>query len=114
MWQLGHLSRWLELEGLTADQLSCEQVARFVAARRAAGYRTWVSPLSLRLPLAFLREAGVVPAPAFLASEGRLERLLVDYRRFLAHERGLAPRCRHLNWPRCGRLNWPHLRPTAA
>ena len=91
MWQLGHLSRWLELEGLTADELSCEQVARFVAARRAAGYRTWVSPLSLRLPLAFLREAGVVPVPASLAPEGRLEWLLEDYRRYLEHERGLAP-----------------------
>jgi integrase/recombinase XerD len=90
VWQLDHLSRWLEREGLAVDRLTSEEIARFVAARRAVGYRTWVSPLSLRLPLAFLREAGVAPPSTRSAAEGSLERLLEDYRRYLAHERGLA------------------------
>ena len=64
LWQLGQLSRWLDAEALAPGQLTSEQVARFVAPRRAAGRQKWVSPLSLRLPLAFLREAGVVPDPA--------------------------------------------------
>jgi integrase/recombinase XerD len=52
--------------------------------------RRGVSPLSVRLPLAFLREVGVVPAAVPSAVEGPFERLLDDYRRYLAHERGLA------------------------
>ena len=86
----GSLSRWLDAEGLALGQLTSEQVARFVAPRRAAGRQKWVSPLSLRLPLAFLREAGVVPDPVAPAPEGPLERLVDDYRRYLAQERGVT------------------------
>ena len=35
---LAGLSRWLEQEGLTGDDLSQEHVERFLEARRAAGY----------------------------------------------------------------------------
>ena len=90
VWQLGQLSRWLEAEGLASGELTSEQVARFVAPRRAAGRHHWVSPLSLRLPMAFLREAGVVPDPAASTGEGPLERLVEDYRRYLAQERGVT------------------------
>ena len=90
VWQLGQLSRWLEAEALAPGQLTTEQVARFVAPRRAAGRQKWVSPLSLRLPLAFLREVGVVPDPAPSAPEGPLDRLVDDYRRYLAQERGVT------------------------
>jgi integrase/recombinase XerD len=44
----------------------------------------------LRLPLAFLREAGVVPDPEPSACEGPLERLVDDHRRYLAQERGVT------------------------
>ena len=91
VWQLDHLSRWLEREGLVPAELTPARVEQFVADRRAAGYRTWVSPLSLRLPLAYLRELGVVPPPARVA-DGPLERLLADYRWYLARERGLVAR----------------------
>lgn len=90
LWQLDHLSRWLEREGLAAGELTPERGAQFVAVRRAAGYRTWVSARSLRLPLAYLREAGV--ARPVVPAEGPLEVLLGDYRRYLAGERGLVPR----------------------
>ena len=90
LWQLGYLSRWLERERLALGELTPEHLERFVVARRAAGYVTWVSSWSLRLPLAYLHEIGVVPVPA--VAEGPLERLLCDYRRYLARERGLASR----------------------
>ena len=88
--QLGHLSHWLAIEGLGPDELTAEHQLRFSEARDAAGYRTWVSPRSLRVPLAYLREAGVVAAPAAVVPEGPVERLLDDYRRYLAGERGLV------------------------
>jgi site-specific recombinase XerD len=91
IWQFDHLSRWLEREGLRPDQLTPARQEQFLAARRAAGYRTWVSARSLRVPLAYLREVGVVPAPAAGAADGPLERLLDGYCRYLARERGLAP-----------------------
>jgi integrase/recombinase XerD len=91
IWQFDHLSRWLEREGLRPDQLTPARQEQFLAARRAAGYRTWVSARSLRVPLAYLREVGVVPVPAAAGEAGGpLERLLDDYRRYLACERGLA------------------------
>lgn len=87
--QFGRLSSWLDVEGLRAEELTDEQQQRFVAARRAAGARTWRSPHSLRVPLAYLKEIGVLPA-ASAAVDGPVERLLADYRRYLAGERGLA------------------------
>ena len=62
--QLDHLSRWLECEGLRPDELTPERVERFLVARRAAGYASWVSPLSMRLPLDYLRAVGVVSRTA--------------------------------------------------
>ena len=88
--QLGHLSHWIAIERLGSDELTAEHQLRFCEARRAAGYRSWLSPRSLRVPLAYLREAGVVAAPAAVVPEGPVERLLDDYRRYLAGERGLV------------------------
>jgi integrase/recombinase XerD len=87
--QLGHLSGWLEIEGLRPDELTAEHQQRFIEGRRTAGHRTWLSPQSLRVPLAYLREAGVLAA-ASVAPDGPVEQLLADYRRYLAGERGLA------------------------
>jgi len=68
------------------------RAGRFVAARRAAGRVTWVSPRSVMLPLAFLREAGVMPALAPVVADSPLELLLSDYCRYLLVERRL---CEH-------------------
>lgn len=89
IWQFDHLSRWLEREGLRPDQLTPARQSQFLAARRAAGYLTWISARSLRVPLAYLREVGIVLS-AGGAAGGPLERLLDDYRRYLTRERGLA------------------------
>lgn len=90
VWQFDHLSRWLEREGLRLGELTPARLEQFLAARRAAGYLTWVLPRSLRVPLAFLREVGAVPALAAIPADGPIEVLLADYRRYLVFERGLA------------------------
>lgn len=90
LWQLARLSRWLGREGLAAGELTPERVEQSLAAHREAGHVTWCSMPSMRLPLEYLREIGVVPAPAAVAADGPLEELLGDYRRYLARERGLV------------------------
>lgn len=88
--QFDQVSRWLEREGLNAGELTDEQAGRFVAARRAAGRVTWVSPRSMALLLGYLRELGAAPASAPAFAQGPLEELLADYRRYLRMERGLS------------------------
>jgi site-specific recombinase XerD len=90
LWQLDLLSGWLEREGLPVEGLSAESAERFALARRAAGWSTWVSPASSRVPLAYLREIGVVPPAVAPVLEGPVEELLAEYRRYLLVERGLA------------------------
>ena len=92
MWQFDHLSRWLEGEELGPGELTAEHEERFLTARRAAGYRTWVSSLSLRVPLRYLSEMAVVEAAEQAGGDSPLEQLLRDYRRYLECERGLAPK----------------------
>jgi hypothetical protein len=87
---LASLSRWLEREGLGAEQLTAERAELFLGARRAAGYVTWVSPRSVALPLEYLREVGAVPPPVPVSAAGPVEELLDGYRAYLLFERGLA------------------------
>jgi integrase/recombinase XerD len=103
LWQLDHLSRWLEREQLRPDQLTAARLEQFLAARRAAGYLTWLSPRSLRVPLAFLREVGAVPALVPITADGPIDVLLCDYRRYLVFERGLAPKTVEI-FERVGRM----------
>lgn len=88
LWQLGRLSLWLEGEGLGVGDWVDGLAARFAAAHRAAGYRTYPSPLSVRVPVAYLRELGVVGSEP--AAVGPVEELLADLRVYLERERGLA------------------------
>ncbi len=90
--QLGQLSRWLEQQRLSVGELTDEQAGRFLAARRAAGRLSWVSPRSVVLPLSFLREVGAVPASTPVPAHGPLEELLAEYCRYLLVERRL---CEH-------------------
>lgn len=87
---IAHLSRWLAGAGLDAAALSPAVVARFLVARRAAGYTAYRSPRALSPLLGYLRGLGVAPAPVAPEPEGPGELLLERYRRYLLGERGLG------------------------
>lgn len=88
---VGHLSRWMTIEGLSAPELVPVQIGRYVAARRAARYRHNLSEQGLRPLLGYLRGLGVVAEPAPPGPASPHERLLQDYASYLAAERSLAP-----------------------
>jgi integrase/recombinase XerD len=90
LWQFAHLSRWMERERLDPGELTVERVEQFVAAHRTAGYVTFSSVPSMRLPLAYLREIGAAPLVPVVVADGALDVLLGDYRRYLVRERGLV------------------------
>ena len=88
--QLDQLSRWLEREGLAAEDLSDVRAAEFAGSRRGAGLVTWTSPKSAALLLEYLGEIGVMPTSAAAVASGPLEELVADYGRYLRVERRLA------------------------
>jgi integrase/recombinase XerD len=88
--QFADVSRWLEAKGLPVGEFGPPRVGEFLAERRAAGFVKLAAPSSLRLPVEYLRGIGVVQAEVRVA--GVVDRLLVDYRRYLVLERGLASR----------------------
>src|SRR5205814_4016150 len=61
LWLFDHVSRWLAVEQLIPGELTRERAEEFIAARRASGYRSWVSPRSMALPMEYLRGIGVAP-----------------------------------------------------
>jgi integrase/recombinase XerD len=92
LWQLELVSRWLEREGLSVEELTPARFVEFARGRRAAGYRSWISPAGMRAPLAFLRESGVVATEGPGAPDGPVEEVLDGYRRWMLHERGVRQR----------------------
>ena len=92
LYQFDQLSRWLAREDLGIAELTGEQAKRFVKSRRAAGLVTWSAPMSLDVPLGYLRGLGVAPRPAPVQPQGPLDELLADYQGYLLSERGL---CEH-------------------
>ena len=84
------LSGWLEREGLAAGDLSEDRAELFLAARRRAGLKSWVSPQCVALPLEYLRAVGAAPPPVPVVADGPMEVLLEGYREYLLVERGLA------------------------
>ena len=86
---MAHLSRWMQASEVAPGALSGEELERFLAARRAAGYTNYLSPKALVPLVRYLRGLGVVPAaepPVLSAVDALLER----YRAYLLAERGLA------------------------
>lgn len=93
---LAHLSQWLETERLGPAELDGEVIARFFAARRAAGYRERLSPRSGEVLFGYLRGLGVVPvASAAPAPQGPVEELLARLEGYLLIERGLQADTAH-------------------
>jgi integrase/recombinase XerD len=87
---VGHLSRWMTMEGLSAPELVPAEIKRYVEARRAARYRHNLSEQGLRPLLEYLRELGVLAEPAPPGPASPHERLLEDYVSYLRAERSLA------------------------
>jgi len=87
---VGHLSRWMTIEGLSAPELVPVEIERYVAARRAARYRHNLSEQGLRPLLEYLRGLGVLAGPAPSSPATPHERLLEDYASYLVAERSLA------------------------
>lgn len=89
---MAHLSRWLESAGMAIEELSPPRVEKFLADRRQEGYTLWLSLKALEPLLAFLRGLGFVVPAALAATEpvSAVDQVLVNYRRYLRSERGLA------------------------
>ena len=86
---VAHLSRWMGREGVTVRELGPEEVRRYVAARRAAGYRHNPAACGLGTLLSYLRELGVLAEVVPSGAPTEQERVLQDYARYLVSERGL-------------------------
>jgi integrase/recombinase XerD len=89
--QLGRLSGWLAVRGMSAADLSVERVDEFLVEQRARGSRVLWSRPGLVCMVEVLRSLGVVgpEGPGLEASAEDL--LLGSFERFLLAERGLAP-----------------------
>jgi integrase/recombinase XerD len=87
---MSHVGRWLVGEGLDAEGLTPDVGDRYLAARRAAGYRTYPSSQALVPLVGYLRGLGVVPPAPLVVAVGPVEVLLERYRCYLTSERGLV------------------------
>jgi len=86
---IAHLDRWMGAEGIGLDGLSGSVIERYLAVRRAAGYREYRSVKALRPLLDHLAPLGVLPVPPEVLP-GRVEDLLGRFREYLVGERGLT------------------------
>lgn len=88
---LAHLDRWMSAEDIGLGGLSGPVIERYLAARRAAGYREYRSVKALRPLLDYLAPLGVLPVPPGVPLDPVGE-LLGRFRDYLVGERGLTPR----------------------
>lgn len=89
--RMAQLSRWLDRERLDATALSGKVVDRFLASRRAAGYRSWLSLRAFLPLLDHLRRLGVAPSDPAPVAATPIAVLMERYATFLLEERGLQP-----------------------
>jgi site-specific recombinase XerD len=89
LYLLAQVSRWLEAEGLEPAALTSATVLeRYVAWRREQGYRSSLSPRSLRGVLGYLDGLGVLARDG--AGRSAVDELLDSFGCYLLQERGLA------------------------
>lgn len=91
---MAHLSRWLVAGALDAAALTPKVTTEFLAARRAHGYRQWLSPKALAPLIAYLRGLSVVPL-ALVAAVSAADALLARYRDHLVFERAVCSASAH-------------------
>jgi integrase/recombinase XerD len=87
---MAHLSRWLAQEGRRADDLDRPAVDRFLAVRKAAGYRRWLSQRGVTPLLEYLEAAGLVIAAVSPEPQAPGGDVLAGFGEYLVTERGLA------------------------
>jgi integrase/recombinase XerD len=87
---MAHLSRWLSANGLGAADLTRGQVERYLAARRAEGRTSGLSPRSLDPILGMLTDAGALTPEEPAGPVSEEERLLAAFERHLLCERALT------------------------
>jgi integrase/recombinase XerD len=86
---IAQLDRWMQASDVGLGELSGSVIERYLAERRAAGYREYRSIRAMQPLLGYLAPLGVLP----VAQEVRLgpvEELLARYGGFLRGERGLT------------------------
>ena len=86
---IAHLDRWMSAEGVDLDGLGTEVIERYLAQRRTAGYRQYLSVKALRPLLDHLEPLGVLPTAEPVPPDV-VEELLARYRDYLLAERGLG------------------------
>jgi site-specific recombinase XerD len=87
---LADLSGWLSAQGMAAADLTAQVAEEFLRSRRTAGHRIGVTDRALAPTLEYLRGLQVAPQPGPRAPVTFQESVLVEYRRYLERERGLA------------------------
>lgn len=88
--QVARLSRWLEVGGLTAADLSVERVEQFLDVQRCEGRRLACSRPALLCLLDLLVGVGVVTVAAPVRASSPEDVLLAAFERYLLGERGLT------------------------
>ena len=91
VWLMGHLSRWLTVEGLEPSELSEDRIAQFLTVFGAG----WKPPLTegrLASILNWLRDRKVVPSATKTPRNTPLDQLLERYHNWLVEDRCLAAR----------------------
>lgn len=87
---MAHVSRWLQGRSLDVGDLTPDRVEKFLVARRADGYRLWLSQKGVAPLLAHLRHLGVVAVPKLAVATTPAEQIIERYRAYVVEERGLA------------------------
>lgn len=87
---MAHLSRWLAQQDRQAGDLAPAMVGRFLLARRAAGYRRWLSARGIAPLLEYLETAGLALPAASAEPPAPGGDVLTGFREYLVTERGLA------------------------
>jgi site-specific recombinase XerD len=86
------LCGWTVGQDLASTELTRDRMTAFLDDRRARGHTDLVSPAGVATLVGYLVRIGAIPEQVFAVPEGPGRGLLERYRRYLADERGLAPR----------------------
>ena len=87
--EVGQLGRWMSAKGLDASHLTSASLLEFATAARSDGRRRIPTVRSFRPLLDFLASTKVL-AVVDVVTPTPVEALIIEYRRWMTHDRGLA------------------------